>query len=159
MLNKPSEISCNFFSPGDGQFTGPPPTCPGDTFTFRCTVTGDGITIWRVGGTSECFLSHTTLIDRSCGNSSDFTVTTGAGFGANATSFSSTLSGTATSELNGTLVECFGPAFSREPENMVGNSTFQILGQYHVFFLFIFFNFFIFLLQINAYHDIVRASL
>ena len=154
MLNKPSEISCNFFSPGDGQFTAAPPTCTGDTFTFRCTVTGNGVTLWRVGGTSECFLSHTTPMDpRSCGNSSPFTVATGTGFGANATSYSSTLSGTASPALNGTLVECFGPAFSREPENMVGNSTFQILGQYHVFF------FGFFLLQINAYHDIVRASL
>ena len=124
------------FSPGDGQFTAAPPTCPGDTFTFRCTVTGDrnNVTLWRVNGSIECFLSHTTQHDpRSCGSGSPFTLTTGTGFETqNATSFSSTLSGNATSELNGTLVECFGPGSSREPENMVGNSTFQILGQYHV---------------------------
>ena len=52
--------------PGDvtGQFTALPPTCPGDTFTFRCTVGGymSGYTIWRVdGGSSECSLTHTTI--------------------------------------------------------------------------------------------------
>jgi len=33
-----------------GQFTAAPPTCPGDTFVFRCTVGGGnaGVTIWRV---------------------------------------------------------------------------------------------------------------
>jgi len=44
-----------------GQLTTPPPTCPGNTFTLRCTVTGDvnGITIWRVGGSSNlCVLLH-----------------------------------------------------------------------------------------------------
>ena len=87
-------------------------------------------------------------MDRSCanGNSSDFTVTTGTGFGTNATSFSSTLSGTATPALNGTLVECSG-MLPRDAEIMVGNSTLQILGQYHVFiFIFLFFFIFIFLL-------------
>ena len=45
-----------------------------------------------------------------------------------ATSFTSTLSGTADSALNGTLVECFGPANNVDPENMVGSSTLRILG-------------------------------
>ena len=120
------------FSPGDGQFTAAPPTCPGDTFTFRCTVTGDmsRFTHWKVGGSSECFLSHTTPMDpRSCGNSSDFIVTTGTGFGTNATSFSSTLSGTAIPALDGTLVECFGRDVGQVVGNMVGNSTLQMLGQ------------------------------
>ena len=67
---------------------------------------------------------------RSCGNSSDFIVTTGTGFGTNATSFSSTLSGTAIPALDGTLVECFGRDAGQDVENMVGNSTLQILGQY-----------------------------
>ena len=116
------------FSPGDGQFTAPPPTCPGDTFTFRCNVTGDrnGDTRWKVGGSSECILGHSTPNDpRPCGSGSPFTVTTGTGFGTNATSFSSTLSGTAIPALDGTLVECF----DQDVENMVGNSTLQILGQ------------------------------
>ena len=114
------------------QFTAPPPTCPGDTFTFRCTVTGDmsGITIWRVGGSSECSLTHATIDGpRPCGSGSPFTVATGSGFGTSATSLTSTLSGTATPALNGTLVECFGPALSRDAGNVVGNSTLQIVGQ------------------------------
>ena len=117
------------FSPGDGQFTAPPPTCPGDTFTFRCNVTGDrnGDTRWKVGGSSECILGHSTPNDpRPCGSGSPFTVTTGTGFGTNATSFSSTLSGTAIPALDGTLVECF----DQDVGNMIGNSTLQILGQY-----------------------------
>ena len=124
------------FSPGDvtGQLTAAPPTCPGATFTFRCTVTGDrsGLTIWRVGGSSECILLHSTIgFSASCGSSSAFIATSGTGFvpGTNATSFSSTLSGTATSELNGTLVECFGPGLARDANNRVGTSTLQILGQ------------------------------
>ena len=121
--------------PGDvaGQFTAAPPTCPGDTFTFKCTVTGDrnGITIWRVGGSSECTLLHSTVdAPRPCWSGSPFTVTPGTGFGTSATSYSSTLSGTATSALNGTLVECFGPALSRESRNRVGGSTLQTIGQY-----------------------------
>ena len=53
-----------------------------------------------------------------CWSGSPFIVTTGTGFGTSATSFSSTLSGTATSELNGTLVECFGPVLSRNAGNI-----------------------------------------
>ena len=122
------------FSPDDvaGQFTAAPPTCPGDTFTFRCTVTGDmsGFTIWRVNGSSVCILLHSTIgFSASCGSSSAFIVTTGTGFGTSATFYTSTLSGTATSELNGTLVECFGPGLARDANNRVGTSTLQILGQ------------------------------
>jgi len=45
----------------------------------------------------------------------------------NATSFLSTLSGTATATLDGTLVECFGPTLS---SNTVGSSTLRIIGYY-----------------------------
>ena len=124
-----------FVSSGDvtvtGQFTAAPPTCPGDTFTFQCTV-GDmsGITIWRVNGSSECSLVHSTAsVPVSCGVASPFTAAPGTGFGTNSTSFTSTLSGTATTTLNGTLVECFGPAFYRDAGNLVGTNTIQIRGQ------------------------------
>ena len=119
------------FSPGDvtGQFIAPPPTCPGDTFIFSCTVTGDmsGVTIWRVGGRSDCVLPHsTTGAVSTCG----FTAASGTGFGTtNATSYSSTLSDTASHTLNGILVECFGPGLNRDSENRIGNSTLHILGQ------------------------------
>ena len=122
----------HFLFPGDtaGQFTAPPPTCPSNTFTFRCTVTGDstGLTIWRVGGSSgsECFLLHNNPSDTDvCGSGSVFTARFDA---TSANSFSSTLSGTATLALDGTLVECFGPVFSRDVGNMVGNSNLQIVG-------------------------------
>ena len=122
-----------FYSPGDvaGQFTAALPTCPGDTFIFRCNVTGDrsGVTLWIVGSSSECPLLHSTPDSHPCGTGSPFTARSVVGFGIDATSFTSTLSGTATPTLNGTLVECFGPAFSRGSDNMVGNSTLQILGQ------------------------------
>ena len=121
-------------SPGDvtGQFTAAPPTCPGDTFTFRCTVTGDmnGITIWRVGGSIECNLVHRSTSSSICGPSDTFIARSGTGFGTGATSYSSTLSGRATSAQNDTLVECFGPANNVDPGNRVGGSTLQILGQY-----------------------------
>ena len=118
------------FFPGDaaGQFTAPPPTCPSDTFTFRCTVTGDntGDTIWRVGGSSGCRLEHSdTGVTDACGPGDVFI----AMFeNTSAISFSSTLSGTATTELNGTLVECFGPLFNFDAGNMVGNGILQIVG-------------------------------
>ena len=122
-----------FFSQDNvaGQLTAAPPTCPGDTFTFQCTV-GDmsGITIWRVGGRSECPLVHSTAnVPVSCGATSPFMATPGTGFGTSATSFTSTLSGTAAPALNDTLVECFGPAFSRDAWNLVGKNTIQIRGQ------------------------------
>ena len=121
------------FSPGDvaGQFTPAPPTCPGDTFTFRCNVTGDrsGETTWRVGGSSVCPLQHRSSSSSICGPSNAFTTRPGTGFETSATSFSSTLDGTATSALNGTLVECFNGT-AMNPRNRVGGNTLQILGQY-----------------------------
>ena len=128
-----SNLWCSPAGDASAQFTAAPPTCPGNTFSLGCTVSGDrnGITIWKVNGGSECTLPHSTAgASSTCGNSSTFTATFGLEFGTSATSFSSTLSGTATSELNGTLVECFGPHLDREPGNRVGNSTLQILGEY-----------------------------
>ena len=120
-----------------GQFIPAPPTCPGGTFMFRCTVGGGntGVTIWRVSRSNECILAHSTVDEpHPCGSGSAFTATSGTGFGTtNATSFSSTLSGTATSELNGTLVECFGPGLAIDATNTVGKSMLQILGQYYFF--------------------------
>ena len=125
----------HYFYPGDvaGQFTAALPTCPGDTFTFRCTVTGhmNGITTWRVdGGSSQCILAHRTTFPNSpCGPSNAFRARGGAGFGTRGPTYSSTLSGTATSTLNGTLFECFGPANNVDPGNRVGISTLQIIGE------------------------------
>ena len=121
-----------------GQLTAPPPTCPGDTFTFRCTVGGvmTGTTIWRVGGSSSssnlCALSHLTTGPASTcmpsGTSYLFTAMSESGFGGNGP-FTSTLSATADPVLDGTLVECFGPASTLDSGNRVGNSTIQIVGQ------------------------------
>ena len=129
-----------YISPGNvaGQLTAAPPTCPGDTFTFRCTVTGDRneITVWRVGGSSECILPHSTAGTTStCGPGNAFTAKSRTAFGTNGPSFISMLSGIATSKLDGTLVECFGPDLARDAGNMVGNSTLQIQGQYTITFL------------------------
>ena len=119
-------------SPGDaaGQLTAAPPTCPGGIFTFRCKVTGDrsGITIWRVGRSSECTLVHRSTSSSICGPSDAFTAVFGAGFGTDGPSFISTLSGTLTPAMNGALVECFGPGLARNAENKVGDSILQILG-------------------------------
>ena len=127
-------VSINFsVGNGIGQFTAAPATCPGDTFTFNCTVHANmsGITIWRVNH-SECvlLLTSTNDVDSMCGPNDDFTARPGTGFGTNGTSFSSTLSGTANFTLNGTLVECFGPGIKRVPENRVGHSALKVLGQY-----------------------------
>ena len=128
-------------SSGDvsGQFTVAPPTCLGDTFTFRCNVTGDrsGITIWRVGGgSSECTLVHRSTSTSICGPSDTFTAVFGAGFGTHGPSFSSTLSGTLTPAMDGTLVECFGPGLARDAENRVGDSILHILGSFPYDWLF-----------------------
>ena len=122
-----------------GQFTAAPPTCPGDTFTFWCTVGGgsNGFTTWRVDQSSECVLVHGSISSPVCGADNAFIARSAVGFGpgTSATSFTSTLSGTATPALNGTLVECFGPANNVDPGNMVGNNTIQIIGQCMKFFL------------------------
>ena len=74
-------------------------------------------------GSSECVLMHSTAgATATCGPGSAFKARPGAEFGTSATSYSSTLSRTATSALNGTLVECFGPDLVREPSNKVGES-------------------------------------
>ena len=117
-----------------GQLTSPPPTCPGDTFTFRCTVTGSGITQWRVNSSSSnlCTLSHvSTGTVSTCmpsGASHLFTAMPESGFGASGP-FTSTLSATADPVLNGTLVECFGPGATLDSGNRVGSSIIQIVGQ------------------------------
>ena len=122
--------------PGDvaGQLTPAPPTCTEDTFTFTCTVAGDfnGFTIWRVGRSSdnECALVHRVTNLVTCGQGITFSATPRDGFGTDGPTFTSTLSGTADPALNGTLVECFGPANNVNPGNMIGSSTLQILGQY-----------------------------
>ena len=125
-------------TPGDvtGQFTAAPPTCPGDTFTFRCTVRDmNGVTIWRVNSSRNlCTLSHLSTSESTCGPSNNFTATPETGYGTNATFYSSTLRGTATSELNGTLIECFGPAISVDPGNRINGSTLMILGEQRSFY-------------------------
>ena len=133
--HKVSHVSVMYSPPGDvtGQLTAAPPTCPGDTFTFRCTVTGDrsGITIWRVGsGNRDCALAHSSVSSQICGPGNVFTARAGSEFGpeTNATAFTSTLSSTATSGLNGTLVECNGSANNEDPGNKVGGSTLHIIG-------------------------------
>ena len=137
-LHVVSHISAMYLYPGHGaeQFNAAYPTCPGDTFNLSCTVVGNmtGFTIWRVGGSSECHLIHSSTSPSSvCGPGNAFIARGVTGFGpaTNATSFSSTLSGTATSELDDILVECFGPANNVEPENSIGNTTLHILGQHH----------------------------
>ena len=122
-----------FYPPGEvsGQFIPAPPTCPNDRFIFNCTIGEmNGITMWRVNGSEECILPHSTVsAPRACGSGSPFIAVSGTGYGASATLFSSTLRGIATSRLDGTLVECFGPDFSRDATNMVGSNTLQIIGQ------------------------------
>ena len=131
------ETAYHFLSPGDvgGQLTVAPPTCPSDsdTITIRCTVGGDstGTTIWRVGGSTTCSLSHSTPTATStCGPGGVFTARFDT---TNTTFFSSRLSVTGTTELDGTLVECFRPAFSLDAGNRVGDSILQIAGQYTAF--------------------------
>ena len=125
----------NILSPGScyvaGQFFPALSTCPGGTITFKCTVNGSGTTIWRVNGSSNlCTLAHLSTGNASCGpieGSRAFTAAPGYGYGTGGPSFSSTLSGPA---LDGTVVECFGPAATLDPgNNRVGNCTIQIKGQ------------------------------
>ena len=115
-----------------GQLTADLVTCPGEIFTFRCNVTGNmsGYTIWRVNGNSQCALLHRSTSSSICGPGNAFRARPGIEFATSATTYSSTLSGTRNFTLNGTLVECFGPANNVEPRNMVGRNTLQILGQY-----------------------------
>ena len=114
------------------QFVAAPPTCPGDTFTFRCTVTGDRIeiTTWRVNGSIKCALIHRLNASSTCGPSNIFTARSGVGYGTINTHYSSTLSGTATHALDGTLFECFGPDNNVDPRNRVNGSLLQIIGLY-----------------------------
>ena len=116
-----------------GQLTAAPLACPGENFTFRCNVTGNmsSFTIWRVNGNSECPLPHRSNSSSICGPNNAFRAKPGTGFATSAISYSSTLSGTTNFTLNGTLVECFGPANSVDAGNMVGRNTLQISGQYH----------------------------
>ena len=76
-------------------------------------------------------LAHTTPDATStCGPGGVFMAAARTGFGTtNANLFLSTLSGTATPELHGTLVECFGPDFSRDVSNRVGDIILHVLGQ------------------------------
>ena len=79
---------------------------------------------------SDCPLFHSDAgASSSCGPGSAFMAAAGAGFGDNVTSFTATLSGTATLALDGTRVQCF-PDLNRDPGNRVGDSNLQIIGMY-----------------------------
>ena len=80
-------------------------------------------------GSSECSLTHRSTSDDTCGTNDAFIATPHTGFARNASSFLSTLSGTGNLTLNGTLIECFGPANNLDLGNMVGSSILQIIGQ------------------------------
>ena len=127
-----TQLICMFLGDAVGQFIPAPTTCPGDTFTFRCTVTGSGNTIWKVNGSSKlCNLLHistSTVICLPSGASRPFTATPESGFGTSGP-FTSTLSATADPALDDTLVECFGPGPTLDSGNRVGSSTTQIVGQ------------------------------
>ena len=83
----------------------------------------------RVGGSNECILAHSTAGATSlCGPHNAFRAAPETGFEADGPSFTSTLNGTATSALNGTLVECFEPAINIDPGNRVGISAILIRG-------------------------------
>ena len=80
---------------------------------------------------SECPLSHiSTTSSTICDPSNAFTAKPGTGYGTSTTSFTSTLSGTATPALDGTLVECFGPDNNVKSENRIDEGTLQILSKY-----------------------------
>ena len=116
----------------DGQLTPPSSaTCPGIAFTFSCTVTTtpgmNAIIIWRVNRTTDqCSLTQFQDNPDTCGPNSAFTASPGR---ANDTSFSSTLNATAIPELEGILVECFGPEISINLDNRIGDSPIRIVGQ------------------------------
>ena len=126
---------CYTLGDAAGQFTAAPSTCPGDTFTFSCTVVGSksGFTIWRVGGSTECSLVHKTPPPYStiCGSHNVYTAMSGTGFATSGPSFTSTLNGTANLTMDSTQVECFGPANNADPGNRVNGSTLKILGLYN----------------------------
>ena len=85
------------------------------------------ITLWRVNGTMAlCTLSQLSIGPENCGPNTAFTASPG---NIDATSFSSTLSGTADPALDGILVECFGPDNNLEIGNRVGGSPIRIVGQ------------------------------
>ena len=81
-----------------------------------------------MAGSIECILVHRATSIAVCGNV--FTARPETGFGTNGPLFTSTLSGTAEPTMNGTLVECFGPANNLDPGNKINGSTLQIIGQY-----------------------------
>ena len=116
----------------DGQLTAPrSPTCPGNAFTFDCTVMPmsgmNAVILWRVDDTTDlCIVSQISTNTDACGPNNAFTASP---VRANATFFLSTLSGTADPELHGVLVECFGPVNNVNIGSRVGKSHIQIVGQ------------------------------
>ena len=87
----------------------------------------NAITLWRVNGNRDlCILSQISTNSDDCGPNNAFTASP---VRANATFFLTTLSGTADPELDGILVECFGPDNSVNMDNRVGERPIQIVGQ------------------------------
>jgi len=84
---------------------------------------------WGGSSGTECILIHRNPNNtEACGPGGVFEARFST---ATATSFTSTLScGMTPIELDGILVECFGPTLARDAGNMVGNRTIQIVGQY-----------------------------
>ena len=87
----------------------------------------NAITLWRVNGSRDlCILSQISTNPDDCGPNNAITASP---VRENATSFLSTLSGTADPELDGILVECFGPDNNVNMDNRVGESPILIVGQ------------------------------
>ena len=87
----------------------------------------NAITHWRVNGSRDlCILSQISTNTDVCGPNNAFTASP---VSENATFFLSTLNGTADPELDGILVECFGPNSSLSIDDRVGERPIQIVGQ------------------------------
>jgi len=88
----------------------------------------NAVILWRVNDTTNlCTISQISTNTDDCGPNDAFTGSPGR---VTATSFQSTLSGTADPELDGLLVECFGPVNNvQNMDNKVGESPIQIVGQ------------------------------
>ena len=114
------------------QLTVPQEICPGDSPVFSCTVndpSGTAVTLWTVtvNGFEDdnCRLIHAITNEmQTCGPDDVFQSSLGVPVG---NLYPSTLTvDSLSTQLNGTIVECAGPATS----NVIGDTTICVVGEY-----------------------------
>ena len=100
--------------------------CPGDSLQLTCTVAGGGTTVWRVGQQCTIVLDHLRFVNgvtMSCDDIVDAPSVTGSSLSVVGDCYTSQVTITITSDLNGMSASC---------EHDDGTNNTEYIGNYQI---------------------------